>query len=640
MRLFFGLLLFVCAASTTSTRAWEANYPSGPVRQPGKAAIKLHIAQQPRLPDLKALTNNPSLTGPDASTVGTLFSRRRVAYPTPDGVSLGHGWDFLSNEKKFLTCVEFKEIRDDKYQTVDSRLQQTIDEETLDISLNAQFSGSVGGSIEIVDAKAEATSTLKASHHLSSSDTVFIVHESATNGVIYTGPTGSGLNLRPTFAKLATTDPVAFREKCGDGFIASIGLGADLYVMLHAHDLTTEDKVELEFASKASAGIADVFNASGTSTLSTKIDDLLKKKRLDIEFVQQGGIFVSVPTNLADAIAKVQTFMGEEKAGPRSTFVTLVPYSDLPNWPGVYMLDTSDIRQRAIRYSQRLASVLYETLNIRENYFREDGLKGDRYLFDYAHQLRKDDLNKTADDVRQELKDLKSLLETLDGPSCKAPPASSDPLSGGQEANRVVLLRKLGETQRDCEIKIAGPLTKMHHFDDFRFWITLPIPLDGISEKDARLVTDLSGKTPIGDRQKIFEQNLFRYWVERTDQLRCRLFFECLTAQEKKDQYSAIVTTVPTNPPTFTGITATPFLICYGELDYDQFSAPFACRSPSPRRRFDCDHANFEVDAHQICQVENDAFRYSISAYNTRGGNRCGYTDGTVTCYSNSPTFP
>ena len=138
----------------------------------------------------------------------------------------------------------------------------------MDISLNTSFSASAKGTIEVVQAQGEAKFSLNASHHMSSSDTSFIAHESATNGVVYTGPTGDGLLLRSDMAQLAKTDPPSFRAKCGDGFVASIGLGADLYVMLHAHDLTTEDKVDLETSASASAGVADIFSANGITMCS------------------------------------------------------------------------------------------------------------------------------------------------------------------------------------------------------------------------------------------------------------------------------------------------------------------------------------------------------------------------------------
>ena len=104
--------------------AWEANYPSGPVRQttkqnPKQENIKLRTPPSAQQGDLQTLTGNKSLLTASDPTFAGVFNRRTVAYPTPDGVDLGHGWDFLLNQKKFISCVQFKKIEDNKYQTVD-----------------------------------------------------------------------------------------------------------------------------------------------------------------------------------------------------------------------------------------------------------------------------------------------------------------------------------------------------------------------------------------------------------------------------------------------------------------------------------------------------------------------------------------
>lgn len=637
-RLAMSIVLFVVLLSSFSgADAWEANYPSGPVRSSTQApynqpAIKLRNPPSPSEADRKNLfgtkvgTTEAALAAQDP-TFANLFSRRTVAYPSGDGAELGYGWDFLSNQKKLMSCVEFNAVHDDKYQTVDSRIQQTVDEETLDISLNTSFDVSAKATIEVVKASGEAKFSLNASHHMSTSDTTFIAHESATNGIVYAGPKANGILLRSDMAKLAATDGEAFRDKCGDGYVATIGKGADLYVMLHAHDLTTEDKVDLETSAKASAGIGDVFSGGASGSFSTKIDDLIKKHSLDIEFVQQGGIFTTVPTNLDEVRKKVQTFMGEEKDGPRALYVNLIPYSELPNWPALYMLDTSDMRQRATRYFQRLQSILYEVRNMRENYFRDDGVKGDKYLFDYAHQLREDNLGETSDLVRNEMDQVDQLLKILDGPDCKAPPVS------GNTPSRRERLRELGTHQKNCEALVSKKVKNdLKNFNDFRFWITLPLPLDGVSEKDLKIITDFSGASGTPLRQRTFAQALYRYWIERTDQVRCRLFFECLGKDEQDQEYTDVVATIV--PPTITyNVVPSYVYACAGEN-------PGSCGQPYDQNHLSCDQRDFEARARLFCEKAMDSFRHSWTAFNSRSGNQCGYVDVVFTCYNFTPPFP
>src|SRR6516164_2591614 len=186
---------FVCViatlASTTSVQAWRATYPTGPIRRPpltASVSAPTHSGSgntttPETIPTNTRVTNKTdtsvelsrAIVGPGVQTgdvisftswvrafalqrrstaipasdndpsLGDLFRRRNVAYPAQEGATLGLGWDFLVNQKMSSTCVEFDPKDDTKYQTVDLKLQETTDQESLDISLNAEFSGSVGG---------------------------------------------------------------------------------------------------------------------------------------------------------------------------------------------------------------------------------------------------------------------------------------------------------------------------------------------------------------------------------------------------------------------------------------------------------------------------------------------------------------
>jgi hypothetical protein len=69
----------------------------------------------------------------------------------------------------------------------------------------------------------------------------------------------------------------------------------------------SDDKLELSLNVKASAGVTDVFNANGSSKLSTTLERLSNQHELDISFVQQGGVIKLIPTTLKDAQTKVAT---------------------------------------------------------------------------------------------------------------------------------------------------------------------------------------------------------------------------------------------------------------------------------------------------------------------------------------------
>lgn len=539
----FSILL-----SSDITYAWQQNYPDGPVRStPGSTLQYVKVIT----PGHSSAVNNA--TYPQLSLADT-FQRRVVTYPSQEGGDLGTGWDFILNNKKFASCIQFGVREDTKYQNADAHIQESSDEETLDFSLNAQFSGSVGGVIEGIKAKADATSTLNVSHHIASKDTVFVAHVSVTNGVTYVGapdgnPKSSSVRLTDDMAQLAATNPAQFNEKCGDGFVASIGYGADLYLLFHFHDLEEKDRLELAFLSHASAGIGDVFNASGSSDLRTKIEKMYESKKLNIDFVQRGGEIEAIPTTLDEARTKVQNLAKEELKGPRAFYITIVPYSELANWPGLFQLDTSDIRQRAIRFYKRLVSINFELQNIRENYYRDrsaDYTVADQYYYSYKHNLRNESLSAVADKVIVDLSKVSELLKLLDDPECNPPLVSAHVLRSPADADYAAAARayaarvsSFATLAGKCTADIDNRVKDLDYFDDFELVTGLPIPINEISPQSIKSIEAKAPNDSLAETE--YAQAVFRHWVERPDQIRCRLYLECLTPSEKQTLYNGIV---------------------------------------------------------------------------------------------------
>ena len=608
------------------------------------------MPNQPEQSDLKSLglttihNGTKSLLAVAGSVPTGPFQARTVAYPSQDGAALGIGWDFLTNTKKSASCVNATSATDKHYQTADTSVQQTFDEETLDFTLNATFSGNVAGDIGVVSAKADSTMSVNASHHLDTTDTNFVAHGSITSGVDYLGPQNGQISLTSD-AIQSLSDPVAFRAKCGDGFVATIGYGADLYVLFHAHDLTQEDKLSLTSNIKASAGEGNVFNAGGSSNLSTTLDKLSKSSQLDVSFVQNGGIITSIPTTLVDAQSAIKNLAEEEinnniekGDGPRAIYMRLIPYSDLPNWPGFYMIDTTDARQKAIRYGQRLVSALYEVMNIRENYYREraDLTVSDLYFYRYAHNLRDEDLGVIQSKISNMIITVNALIDRLNQDDCNSKPVSPRLLTPRSatakyiaqlKVERALSLKSFASDAAKCAADVQYLITATGNFDDFQFWIMLPIPIDAIAKSAAHFIED-----PGNDRKKredLFAQNIYRHWVDEPDQIRCRLFFECLTSDAKAHVYADIVSSISKQPASFATI---PLVDCAGEN---------ADSCPSGSIHFDCDHVDQEGDATEICENQRKAFRHTFTRTAAYNGNRCGYWVDDVTCYvGTNPQFP
>jgi len=553
---FLQIIGFVLLAfSTNGVWAWEATYPSGPVRtDASKASLAVRISGP-------IGSYRPSFAAVSDLPAAGAFDTRVVPYPSTQGVELGSGWDFIANVARQSRCVEFTPVDDSKYQNGELKLDEITDEDILNITLNTEFKGEVGGSIEGITAKADATTTINATHHIASKDITFVAHASVTSGINFTGVSVNdnskdtpriplSTRLTKEMVQLATAHPDDFRARCGDGFVGSIGNGADLYIMLHFHDLNAHDRLELSFDSKASAGAGDIFEAKGSSKLSGTIDRLSTEQKLDISFVQKGGM-VSLPTSLEGARTAVTGLaVGEEKS-PRKTFVSVIPYSRLANWPPVYIIETSDIRQRTRRFIERLDSLLYEAYNIRENLYRDRGFDSvtggsDQYYYYYRHGLRPErplDVANKAGQLRTiAIKYLRKLGE--EPCSTKAVRGSGPPESLTRTekrvyvANRAEEVRKLVQKLDDCTEIVEDLLAKTANLDDLVLWAGLPVPLNTVPESTALFLEKTSN--PINDRKKVYAQLIFRHWVERINQSRCRTLRECLSTVEMSNQYKQI----------------------------------------------------------------------------------------------------
>ncbi|MCK1409535.1 hypothetical protein [Bradyrhizobium sp. 76] len=663
--LFVGLLPL---SAPVPSAAWEQTYPRGPVH----IAPTKHVDKSGKPgPELGIRTLGPSLPHLSRSTaertdhpdVGSVLSVRTVTYPSQHGASVGVGWDFLINQKKYASCITFDQIDENKYQTADVSLQEVTDDETIDITLNAEFSGSVGGTIEIVEAKADATSTLNSLHHTTSNDLIFTSHASITSGIKYAwkkdGQNNQAVKLTSEMEALARKDPPAFRAKCGDGFVGSVGFGTDLNLLLHFHHLNIHDRLELSFDSKASAGIADVFSAKGSSKLKSTIDLLSDRGSLEISFIQNGGIIESIPTNLNDARLKIQGLAKEEFAGPRPIFLGIVPYSELPNWPGYYLLDTSNIRQRAVRYAIRLRSIYFEVMNIREDYYRDraslpsqpDCKPGgicrsadavdDLYFYSYRHRLRLENLGEIAKEIADKLALVQNVLAILNGPKCNPAPVASFAGDGSRKSFEDSLNR-FNKSKDDCENASNDLIKETNSFDDYSLWSLLPIPQNSIPQSAINSLLDMSSAIDV--RRNAYSQYVFRHWVERVEQVRCRLFSECLTPDERRVLYDAIVKTMigNANPPSGSTLLLGEHKLCTGQYHSEdgQIADP-GCQS---ELFLDCDHRtaqDFEQKAKDTCEIKTGAYSHSYTPVGgSIDGNQCGYQYYSVACFGFQPAFP
>ena len=341
--------------------AWEATYPKGPVRI--ESLLQLVTPSAGTTPSLFSLSSDKS---------NNIFGHQQIAYPQNEGVALGTGWDFLLNRKTYSSCINFSEGKDVD-QNANLTSKRVVDQETLDVALNVSMSASVSGSIYAFKGSAKGSFGLSGSYHYGSKDDVYVAQASVTNGASYVKPSknSASIKLKPEMAKLRTgPNSEAFRAMCGDGFVASIVSGADLYLMFHFHDVTETDKITIQSSFSGSGGMGDLFKASASASSSTTIQKFYDSNQLDLQFVQDGGRIKSLPVDLVTAQAKVKALPVEAFDGPRPFFVVVVPYTELPDLKAKPLFSTLDLKQKANRYLQRLGSVYSEIMVIEDDYFR------------------------------------------------------------------------------------------------------------------------------------------------------------------------------------------------------------------------------------------------------------------------------
>lgn len=634
LRSVVGSCLFILVSSY-HCNAWESTFPNGPVAGDQKDLM----ASVERLGVMRWVESS---TEPPH-----LFRSRTVAYPEHSGTVLGAGWDFVDNVARSGQCVEYQAKTDGAHQSAELRVQEITDKDTLDVTINAEFKGSAKGTIEIIQAGASATTTFNMNRYLSTENVSFVAQGSVTSAVNFAIPSSGSqsVRLRPEMTRLARTDPARFRHMCGDGFVSTIGSGADLYLLFNFHHLTSKERYELRHEIEASAGMGDVFSAKGSSRLGILIEKLSESGRLNIRFIQRGGTIGSLPIDLATAKTKVQALATEEAGGPKPLYVVLTPYSDIDGWIGYHILDTSDAKQRMARYLKRLSSLYFETANIREAYYRprttEPGgadsaghSDKDEYFFSYRHRLRDERFPAVADEIMAEMLKVENVLKKLASPECSTMPASSIEGVPGPRRHRAAI-EQLKTADKGCTAAVTDLQVKTKNFDDMRFMVALPPPLNTVMLTEAAVLQD-SSKT-LDERRNLFTQIVFRHWVERTNQIRCRLFFECLNQKQLEAKYKQIETTLIGGGEidTFPELVVYTRALCIGEK-----------RERCPRGTLlrNCDfaraHSNpVQVAATQVCEDARAAFRHATKHLNSWGGNNCGYRVDEIKCFNFQPKF-
>jgi len=514
------------------------------------------------------------------------FSPQNVEYPADGGAQLGQGWDLFLNTKVDSTCVEFKAQRD-KYETAEFTYKEATDEETRDVTLNMTFKIAGGAStVAYGDYKGNSSLTKNSFARYYSKDVLLVGHASITNGAIFAvpntvpnaadnGATGErdgppaattpqnangaehsaafkAIRLLPGLGELLLKRPDDFRRKCGDGFVASINFGADLYSLLTIHVQDEKTREQLETAVETSGGYAGFF-ASGSGSISSIVNEDKNKAVTTIELVQRGGKISKLPVDLDTLKEKMKALPAEAWDGPRPTYMVIYPYSYLPEFRGSVRAYSTTL-QAALRYHRRLQSIHSEILDMVSDYERDrpasplDCSKGppdtDTYYFSYCHRMRPEHLGPLRETIEKEIGRTSDLINLLSHcpKGCNSDPqlqkALLELISNNPPPPIVDLLAVLsGKVHEDTNKED----TDETEFDDLKYWIQLPLPISAIPA-DVRKKVD-NPDISYEDKVTTFARHLYRHWVARQDAARCALYYECLSQKEKGNYYAEILKT-------------------------------------------------------------------------------------------------
>lgn len=541
--------------------SWEASRPVGPLLTNSEAASPLATSKKKTK---RSVSSGISFSGP--------LDRRTIAYPHGQGVSLGQGWDFIEGKKKFAACIAFQ-TEYDKYQDATYQLEQAYDKESLDATLNIDFSGS-GNAAGLL--KAGGSTHLDAKFKTTSADTLIVAHASIVNGAYFVTPIKesqkatlsfdqtpvvkpikppnqaelgkadnptkpeparlkegrpsqksasppllANLQLTDEARKLGEKDPEKFREACGDGFVASIVSGADLYVLFRLREIDRSRKLTIELHTKAGAGFGGLFGGDASSDFKSAIEAEDTHKKTEIHLVQSGGLIEELPIDKDTVNIKVRRLSKEAQAGPRPIYMVVVPYSELANWSFSSIGNPTDDRVAAIRYQKRLVTAYFEYLNIRAEQKREsDSGQTPQYLSADMHNARTEDIDAVGDEIYAELERVGKLLEHTSSPDCMVANERH------RDADRSACAAGIKETKKDIA------------FNDYKFLIRLPVPINGMSTEAKDILSDES--VPKDTKVPLYKSVLYRHWVERLSEFRCRMFFDCMKKKDRENMVKMI----------------------------------------------------------------------------------------------------
>ncbi|MDH2052718.1 hypothetical protein [Achromobacter marplatensis] len=430
-----------------------------------------------------------------------------IPYVDENAVAIGEGVDLVTGRRLIRKCVKMYGTTRVHYNNKDTRFSEVSDEESLwrklnlSISAKASYVGYSGGGshtseVEVKTSSKKITTVAQATLR--------------TYAEVMVSPLASSseqVDLVLSSYKTLQRDPGAFREECGDGFVAQITYGADLYGILQFSDNSYERKEKTKTAIDAS-GPGGVFTVNGSAEMEQVFKSEQTSKR--VQAIERGANPQSLPSSRDDLVKSFES-LGQRALGhERPVFVTVVRYSTLPRGREGRYIEVSSGLDAMIRRALRLKTILMEVKDAHIKLGRFiHGADDDFAKYDYVFTPQID----TKDGARTEagLKGLADALQTE--------------------------IKKISEQIALCiGAPTAGNCYLTHYVDanDFSFRARAPLPINALSEVDHKEIYIASkGIDIVQNRAKcklsslIIDNNIYE-----VDRVRCENDNECALASD------------------------------------------------------------------------------------------------------------
>ncbi|NUN04545.1 MAG: hypothetical protein HUU57_02175 [Bdellovibrio sp.] len=265
--------------------------------------------------------NKPSLSHiPQLTTKST-----SVDYNTGSSMMFGRGYDSLSDDSAGK-CVVLNRTEYDTSRTPDS-VQESVFKFEL-IESRYDLAKKIGVS---------AAASLKSGFNKGSASVSYLNEQSLNSYSIYILVSAEVLtpiehamdeDLDLHFVDLARSHPKAFRQKCGNEYVAAIQRGGMLYALLKLDTVDSYSYTQIKSSLRAKVG---TFKAA--VDLERSIAEATSNKSLQIFVHQVGGEAKTYPTSVAELIGRVKDFSLEVTKRPTPLRAITTAYSHLKSYP-------------------------------------------------------------------------------------------------------------------------------------------------------------------------------------------------------------------------------------------------------------------------------------------------------------------